>query len=164
MWSLRRWLGWIKVDYPNRLVEIYVDTEPPEKTEAGSKRKAKKKGMSKDLKALSGGERSFVNTCYTLAQGDLIPTPFHCLDEIDVFMDAQNRMVSLCLCSCCSMHLHMQTNIHIFIEFSLYSYCFIHLHMQPNIYLCICLLFQRVSQHEDIQVMEGRRCSDMDNV
>lgn len=99
MYSLRKWMGTVEVKYEQRLVQILVSTEPVGGEQMGQgprgPRKGSKKGMAKDLKSLSGGERSFVNTCYTVALGDLITTPFHCLDEIDVFMDAHNRRVSL---------------------------------------------------------------------
>ena len=98
MFSLRGWMGTVEVKYEQRLVQILVSTEPVGRDQMGQgrgPRKGSKKGMAKDLKSLSGGERSFVNTCYTVALGDLITTPFHCLDEIDVFMDAHNRRVSL---------------------------------------------------------------------
>lgn len=94
MVSLRNWLGTIEVKYEQREVQIGVSMEPlASQQNVGRGSKRSRKGLPKDLKALSGGERSFVNTCYTLALGDLIATPFHCLDEIDVFMDAHNRRV-----------------------------------------------------------------------
>ncbi|KAK9833815.1 hypothetical protein WJX74_006745 [Apatococcus lobatus] len=98
MASLRGWMGTVEVKYDQRLVHILVSTEPlggESNRQGRGPRKGSKKGMAKDLKSLSGGERSFVNTCYTVALGDLITTPFHCLDEIDVFMDAHNRRKAL---------------------------------------------------------------------
>ena len=94
MGSLRGWQGNIHVNWNKREVQVEVDTEPLQQERVrGRGSKASQKGLSRDLKAFSGGERSFVNTCYTLALGDLIHTPFHCLDEIDVFMDVRNRRV-----------------------------------------------------------------------
>jgi ABC-type cobalamin/Fe3+-siderophores transport system ATPase subunit len=49
----------------------------------------------KDLKSLSGGERSFTLVSFILALGSEISTPFFAMDEFDVFMDAVNRKVSL---------------------------------------------------------------------
>ena len=49
----------------------------------------------KDLKALSGGERSFTLVSFILSLGAEVSTPFFAMDEFDVFMDAVNRKVSL---------------------------------------------------------------------
>jgi structural maintenance of chromosomes protein 6 len=49
----------------------------------------------KDLKALSGGERSFTLVSFILSLGSEISTPFFAMDEFDVFMDAVNRKVAL---------------------------------------------------------------------
>ena len=43
------------------------------------------------LRGLSGGERSYVMTCFVLSLWHLIESPFYCLDEFDVFMDHINR-------------------------------------------------------------------------
>jgi len=43
------------------------------------------------LRGLSGGERSFVMTCFILSLWHLIESPFCCLDEFDVYMDHINR-------------------------------------------------------------------------
>lgn len=48
---------------------------------------------STNMKSLSGGERSFSTLAFIMAIGDSIQCPFHCLDEFDVFLDAQNRQV-----------------------------------------------------------------------
>ena len=47
-----------------------------------------------NMKSLSGGERSFSTLAFIMAIGTQIGAPFHCLDEFDVFLDAQNRQVS----------------------------------------------------------------------
>jgi len=47
------------------------------------------------LRGLSGGERSFVMTCFILSLWHLIESPFCCLDEFDVFMDHINRQQCL---------------------------------------------------------------------
>lgn len=49
----------------------------------------------KDMKSLSGGERSFTSVSFVLSLGQEISTPFFAMDEFDVYMDAVNRKVAL---------------------------------------------------------------------
>ena len=51
--------------------------------------------LRKDLKSLSGGERSFTCVSFILSLGTEVNTPFFAMDEFDVFMDAVNRRVAL---------------------------------------------------------------------
>ena len=51
--------------------------------------------QSSDLRALSGGERSFSTVCYVIALWQVIESPLRCLDEFDVFMDMANRRVAM---------------------------------------------------------------------
>ena len=69
-----------------------------------------KKGTTKDMKSLSGGERSFITVCFMLALAQQISSPFHCMDEFDVFMDAVNRRVGSLLIwteMCCTIRHHL---------------------------------------------------------
>ena len=48
---------------------------------------ADSKSQTKDVKALSGGERSFVTLSLLLAISKSLETPFRVMDEFDVFLD-----------------------------------------------------------------------------
>ena len=62
-----------------------------------------------DVKALSGGERSFTTLSLLLALGENLETPFRVMDEFDVFMDSVARKIALeTLVKCASAMLHRQ--------------------------------------------------------
>uniref|UniRef100_A0A7S1GII4 RecF/RecN/SMC N-terminal domain-containing protein n=1 Tax=Cyclophora tenuis TaxID=216820 RepID=A0A7S1GII4_CYCTE len=48
-----------------------------------------------DVKALSGGERSYTTLSLLLALGERLETPFRVMDEFDVFLDAVARRLAL---------------------------------------------------------------------
>lgn len=49
---------------------------------------------TKDLRSLSGGERSFTTLCFMLALAEICQNPVRVMDEIDVFQDEANRRAS----------------------------------------------------------------------
>ncbi len=49
---------------------------------------------TKDLRSLSGGERSFTTLAFLLALAEVTHNPIRVFDEIDVFQDAANRRAS----------------------------------------------------------------------
>jgi len=51
--------------------------------------------QTKDVKALSGGERSFTTLSLLLALGESLETPFRVMDEFDVFLDPVSRKIAL---------------------------------------------------------------------
>eukprot|EP00892_Ulva_mutabilis_P010923 jgi/Ulvmu1/8202/UM041_0011.1 len=85
----RNWKGQVIVDHDSGTVSLSVT--PNKGVSTGSKKDA----AVKDMKALSGGERSFTSVSFMLSLGSEIRTPFFAMDEFDVFMDAVNRKVSL---------------------------------------------------------------------
>ncbi|XP_075413194.1 structural maintenance of chromosomes protein 6 isoform X2 [Tenrec ecaudatus] len=48
-----------------------------------------------DMRALSGGERSFSTVCFILSLWSIAESPFRCLDEFDVYMDMVNRRIAM---------------------------------------------------------------------
>jgi len=48
-----------------------------------------------DARQLSGGERSYTSMALLMAMGLNCETPFRVMDEFDVFMDAQSRMIAI---------------------------------------------------------------------
>ena len=51
--------------------------------------------QTNDVKALSGGERSFTTLSLLLALGEALETPFRVMDEFDVFLDPVARKIAL---------------------------------------------------------------------
>jgi len=49
----------------------------------------------RDVRSLSGGEKSFATLALLLATWEVMETPFRAMDEFDVFMDAMRRTLSI---------------------------------------------------------------------
>jgi len=49
----------------------------------------------KDVRQLSGGERSYTTLCLLLALGHVVESPFRVMDEYDVFLDEISRKITL---------------------------------------------------------------------
>jgi len=56
---------------------------------------ANEMSQTNDVKALSGGERSFTTLALLLALGENLETPFRVMDEFDVFLDPVARKIAL---------------------------------------------------------------------
>lgn len=80
--SQRGFKGKMRFNHDEQL--LYISVKPHDNTL-----------LSNDLRALSGGERSFSTVCYVLALWQAIESPLRCLDEFDVFMDMANRRVAM---------------------------------------------------------------------
>ncbi|EWC45047.1 hypothetical protein DRE_06327 [Drechslerella stenobrocha 248] len=81
--SEREFDGKLVFDHNNGILQLKVQ---PSQQATDTKRNAK---------TLSGGEKSFSQICLLLALWEAMGSPFRCLDEFDVFMDAVNRGVSM---------------------------------------------------------------------
>ena len=81
--SQRNFNGSLEFDHQNETLSLAVS---PEGREFVQKR---------DMKTLSGGEKSFSTVSLILALWECIQPPFRMLDEFDVFMDMMNRNKSV---------------------------------------------------------------------
>uniref|UniRef100_A0A8C6B070 Structural maintenance of chromosomes protein 6 n=1 Tax=Monodon monoceros TaxID=40151 RepID=A0A8C6B070_MONMO len=81
--SQRAYCGKMNFDHKNETLTISV--QPGEGNKAAFN----------DMKALSGGERSFSTVCFILSLWSIAESPFRCLDEFDVYMDMVNRRIAV---------------------------------------------------------------------
>lgn len=81
--SQRAYCGKMNFDHKNETLTISV--QPGEGYRAAFN----------DMKALSGGERSFSTVCFILSLWSIAESPFRCLDEFDVYMDMVNRRIAM---------------------------------------------------------------------
>jgi len=83
----RNYLGTLDFDHKHHMLKIVVNPD--------SKAKAAALDIKRDIKSLSGGEKSYSSVSLILALWNAMTPPFRVLDEFDVFMDAVNRRISL---------------------------------------------------------------------
>ena len=76
--------GGIEFDHSDKALNLCVQKDS-----------ADQNSQQKDVKALSGGERSFTTIALLLALGDALETPFRVLDEFDVFLDPVTRKLTI---------------------------------------------------------------------
>ncbi|KAK0393680.1 hypothetical protein QR680_000350 [Steinernema hermaphroditum] len=81
--NLRGFKGSMKIDFSTATLDIKVFTHRLSTDTWSSE--------EKNLRSLSGGERSYATACFILALWEVIECPFRLLDEFDVFMDMSNR-------------------------------------------------------------------------
>lgn len=75
--------GKIEYDHKAQTLDICVRKDIDDTTE------------TRDVKALSGGERSFTTLALLIALGENLETPFRVMDEFDVFLDPVARKIAL---------------------------------------------------------------------
>lgn len=80
----REYQGQLKFDHQEQKLDIIVN---PSKLREGKE--------TKDLKSLSGGERSFSTVSFLLSLWSIVECPILFLDEFDVFMDQINRTMAM---------------------------------------------------------------------
>lgn len=84
--STRGYSGQLKFDHKNEQLTILVDLGQNAKSGGD---------VSKDVRSLSGGERSFSTVCLIMALWESVESPFRAMDEFDVFMDMMNRKICI---------------------------------------------------------------------
>jgi len=83
----RKYIGMLQFDHKSHTLTINVNPD--------SSSNAAALDINRDIRTLSGGEKSYSSVSLILALWDAMNPPFRVLDEFDVFMDAVNRRVSL---------------------------------------------------------------------
>ena len=81
----RNFKGSLTFNHGNKTLELNVNPNGDEEDEENKR----------DMKTLSGGEKSFSTVSLVLALWECIQSPFRILDEFDVFMDMVNRRTAL---------------------------------------------------------------------
>ena len=76
--------GFIEFDHKNKTLNLVVQKDNKDEMT-----------QTNDVKALSGGERSFTTLSLLLALGESLETPFRVMDEFDVFLDPVARKIAL---------------------------------------------------------------------
>ncbi|KAM4867526.1 structural maintenance of chromosomes protein 6 isoform 1-T1 [Thomomys bottae] len=81
--SQRAYCG--KMNFDHKSETLTISVQPGEGNKASFN----------DMRALSGGERSFSTVCFILSLWSIAESPFRCLDEFDVYMDMVNRRIAM---------------------------------------------------------------------
>jgi len=85
--NARNYLGKLEFDHKEHTLSIIVNPD--------SNSQAAALDINRDIRTLSGGEKSYSSVSLILALWNAMNPPFRVLDEFDVFMDAVNRRISL---------------------------------------------------------------------
>jgi len=85
--NVRQYVGDLAFNHHDKTLYIKVN---PSEGSAGAGL-----NIDRDLKSLSGGERSYTMVAFILSLWCVMDAPFRILDEFDVFMDAINRRIAV---------------------------------------------------------------------
>jgi len=85
--NARNYVGKLVFEHKAHTLTIIVNPD--------SKVSAAALDLNRDIRSLSGGEKSYSSVSLILALWNAMTPPFRVLDEFDVFMDALNRRISL---------------------------------------------------------------------
>ena len=81
--SARNYVGKLDFNHKDKVLLIVVNPD--------SRASAAALDVQRDIRSLSGGEKSYSQLCLILSLWYFMATPFRCLDEWDVFLDSVNR-------------------------------------------------------------------------
>lgn len=91
----RNFAGFLDFDHKSQELHIRVDPAAGPEVDGPRVAAAGATMRTRDMKTLSGGEKSYSTVALVLSLWDNIRPPFRILDEFDVFMDSLNRKIAL---------------------------------------------------------------------
>uniref|UniRef100_A0A915K6Y9 Structural maintenance of chromosomes protein 6 n=1 Tax=Romanomermis culicivorax TaxID=13658 RepID=A0A915K6Y9_ROMCU len=95
--QIQKFGGKLIIDHEDKSIQIKVSKDFVSNCVNSNNNVDRKTALNttfRDLRGLSGGERSFTTVSFILAMWRLMEVPFRFLDEFDVFMDAENRRMA----------------------------------------------------------------------
>ena len=87
--SARNYIGRLDFSHRESTLKIIVNTDPKESAAALDVE------SERDIRSLSGGEKSYSSVSLILSLWESMTPPFRILDEFDVFMDSVNRKIAI---------------------------------------------------------------------
>ena len=85
--AVRKYIG--KLDFNHKDGNLVICVNPNVKDNSAAL------DVDRDIRSLSGGEKSYSSVSFILALWDSMSPPFRILDEFDVFMDSVNRKIAI---------------------------------------------------------------------
>ena len=85
--AVRKYIG--KLDFNHKDTSLTICVNPNVKDNAAAL------DIDRDIRSLSGGEKSYSSVSLILALWESMSPPFRILDEFDVFMDSVNRKIAI---------------------------------------------------------------------